>query len=191
MKLTEQQQSLFQFVKIAHGDQIRKYTGEPYWNHLYEVAEIVDRFDKTEGLIEVALCHDLFEDTTVDYASLLKCLSHLEYTDIESIFILRGVMALTDTMTHEAYPEMNRAGRKNFEAHRLGKIAAEYQTVKYADFIHNTKSIVMYDKGFAKKYLAEKRYTLNLMRMGNIELFIECYQLLVASELSLVIHEHI
>jgi GTP diphosphokinase / guanosine-3',5'-bis(diphosphate) 3'-diphosphatase len=31
------------FAKNAHFDQKRKYTGEPYWNHLHEVAMSVAR----------------------------------------------------------------------------------------------------------------------------------------------------
>lgn len=37
LQLNKQQSDLFDFVKKSHGDQKRKYTGEPYWNHLKNV----------------------------------------------------------------------------------------------------------------------------------------------------------
>lgn len=186
MTLTDQQQSLLEFVKQAHSGQVRKYTGEPYWTHPLAVAEVVSKYDDTPGLTEIALCHDLFEDTAIQREQLKAELIRLDYSQILRIFILNGVEALTDVMTSETYPFMNRAKRKDYEAHRLSKISGHFQTVKYADLIHNTSSIVENDKGFAKKYLNEKRQMLNLMRNGNMNLFIACYKSLVDAELLLL-----
>lgn len=182
MTLTIQQTALLEFVKSAHEGQIRKYTGEPYWTHPLAVAEIVSEYDDTPGLIEIALCHDLFEDTEVQRDELKAELMRLDYSTMLRIMILNGVEALTDVMTHERYPEMNRADRKDYEAHRLGKIYGNFQTVKYADLIHNTQSIVEHDRGFAVKYIKEKRQMLNRMRTGNMDLFIACYNSLVQAE---------
>lgn len=176
------QYELLQYVKQAHGDQVRKYTNEPYWNHLLNVADIVHNYDNQAGMIEIALCHDLFEDTSETYETLQAKLTELQYNTQDRIFILRGVEALTDKYTKDQFPYFNRKDRKEMEAHRLGKIGSEYQTVKYADMIDNTKSIIEHDISFAKKYVSEKRYMLNLMRNGNIDLFITCYQSLLEAE---------
>jgi len=40
-------QSASDFARNAHGDQPRKYTFEPYWNHLHEVATTLRRFGAT------------------------------------------------------------------------------------------------------------------------------------------------
>ncbi|MEO0828837.1 MAG: hypothetical protein AAFY03_00050 [Pseudomonadota bacterium] len=64
----------------------------------------------------------------------------------------------------------NRAARKAAEAQRLSQISPDAQTIKYADLISNTNSIVERDKGFAKVYLAEKDAILKVMRDGNPEL---------------------
>lgn len=62
---------------------------------------------------------------------------------------------------------MNRAERKRKEAIRLSYCNHEIQTIKYCDFIDNTSTIALYDKGFAKVYLAEKRYALSIMKSGD------------------------
>lgn len=183
MKLTSRQEMLLQFVKTSHGDQVRKYTCEPYWHHVVCVAEIVNEFCPDDfGLIEIAFCHDLFEDTSVTNDGLVKALQESGYEPVELLFITRGVLALTDVWTSDSHPYWNRSTRKSWEADRLGKIYKEYQSVKYADLIDNTRSIVEHDKGFAKKYLAEKRDILEVMRTGNLPLLIKCYNVLLDAE---------
>ncbi len=183
MIFTERQMKLLDFVKDAHAGQLRKYTFEPYWTHPYAVALLVSPYDDGENmLIEIALLHDVLEDTQVDSSGLNISVYDLGYTVLESARIVYGVKQLTDNFTKDAYPDLNRWERKAREAERLGKAPQSSQTVKYADLIHNTQSIVKHDKGFAKKYLAEKRYLLNLMRMGHLDLFMECYKTLVEAE---------
>ncbi|MEQ9266561.1 MAG: HD domain-containing protein [Balneolaceae bacterium] len=172
MKLTERQKELLQFVKDSHGDQKRKYTGEPYWNHVYSVAEIISEYD-IKG-IEIALCHDLFEDTDVQMPELLKFLTQSGYSNEEAQFIVNGVNDLTDIFTKENYPKLNRKDRKKLEAERLGKVNSLSQSVKYADLIDNTRSLSEHDKGFAKVYLSEKRQMLDQMRRGNCDLLLRC-----------------
>lgn len=176
--MTERQKKFLEFVIIYHGSQARKYTHEAYWHHCLEVANLVSEHDKTPLLWEVGLGHDLLEDTTCTsnllYATLLK----FEYSQREAGLITGGVISLTDVYTKERFPDLNRMSRKQKEAQRLGKIRSEFQSVKYADLISNTKSISEHDPGFAKVYLKEKRELLNEMRNGNIDLLIKCCSIL-------------
>lgn len=172
MKLSGKQQILLQYVKDSHVDQVRKYTGEPYWNHVYSVAKIIAEIEP-KG-IEIALCHDLFEDTEVQMPDLLRFLTHSGYSNEDALFIVSGVNDLTDVFTKENYPTLNRKERKRLEAERLGKVNELSQTVKYADLIDNTKSITEHDEGFAKVYLSEKRQILDQMRRGNFDLLERC-----------------
>lgn len=174
--LTERQEKLFEFVKSQHGDQKRKYTFEPYWNHLLSVAEIVTGYNDAEQdvSIEVALCHDLLEDTKCTPYELMRFLTKNGYTDPEPTFIVFAVKELTDRYTKENFPQLNRKQRKDLESIRLGKISELAQTVKYADLIDNTSSIVKHDLNFAKTYILEKIQILSEMRDGNILLFIKC-----------------
>jgi len=180
MILTEKQFLLFDFVSEKHGGQKRKYTGDPYTEHLLSVAETVFRYD--EDAVEIALCHDLFEDTNCDFNQLYKRMVEIGYDRRYAYETCTCVKELTDVFTHEAYPYLNRAKRKENEAKRLSTISSRSQTVKYADLIDNTSSIVQHDKGFAKTYLKEKERIIELMTNGNEELFRLCkYELVDAT----------
>lgn len=176
MNLNAPQTSLLDFVKECHATQKRKYTHEPYWHHVYAVAEIVSKYEPSG--IEIALCHDLLEDTDCTEDDLRQQLLKCGYNETKTTFILAGVIDLTDQFTHEAFPKLNRKARKQKEAERLGKISYIAQTVKYADLINNSESITQYDKGFAKVYLSEKEDILKLMTKGNQELFERCKEVL-------------
>ena len=173
--LTPRQQGLLKFVKDCHGDQKRKYTGEPYWHHVVEVAEIVSEYIKDWLVLEIALCHDLFEDTKCDRTALIMSLLGFGYGSHEASTIANGVFELTDEYTKENYPELNRQQRKLKEAERLSIIKPEVQSVKYADLISNTTSIVNHDTAFAKTYLQENKAILDCMIDGNIDLRTNCY----------------
>lgn len=173
--MTDQQKALLEFVKEQHGSQVRKYTNEPYWNHPVAVANMVSLYSNNHDYcVEIALCHDLLEDTACSQYKLYHTLRSLGYGNADSFHILKSVKELTDVYTSEKYPDMNRKERKQREAERLGKISVTAQNVKYADLIDNTKSIVEHDPKFAVKYLDEKVEVLNNMRAGNINLLIEC-----------------
>ena len=174
MKLTERQEKLLQFVKECHGDQVRKYTGEPYWNHMVRVASLVSHLDPEEMSIEVALCHDLFEDTECTLITLREFMVTIGYDMLESRLTCHGVKDLTDQYTAEAYPKDNRAERKAKECKRLSRITYTSQSVKYADMIDNSESITVSDKAFAKVYLSEKKEILRIMRNGDFDLYIQC-----------------
>ena len=172
MNLTDKQEKLFEYVTAKHGDQKRKYTGEPYVNHCMSVAKIVSEHE--DNCVEIALCHDLFEDTDCNFKGLYNQLLWIGYGRDESYDICTCVTELTDEFTHEKYPYHNRGKRKVLEAKRLGKISYRSQSVKYADLIDNTSSIVAHDTGFAKVYLKEKERVLENMRGGNKDLLNKC-----------------
>ena len=172
MTLTTQQLQLLDFVKLKHGDQVRKYTGDPYYTHLVNVAEIISQYEP--DCIEIALCHDLFEDTQCNFNQLYNAMIKIGYSRDYSYDVCTCVTELTDVFTHADYPYMNRKKRKLKEAERLGTVSYRSQSVKYADLIDNTKSIVEYDEGFAKLYLEEKQNILQVMTKGNQNLFYIC-----------------
>jgi len=175
MILTDRQEKLFEFVKECHKGQFRKYTGEPYHVHPYAVAELVSSYVQSEFTIEIALCHDLFEDTDCDRSMLLSVLTEkLGYELQDSRYICHHVEELTDVYTSEAYPDFNRDIRKGLEFIRLRDISSISQSVKYADLIDNTESIVDRDEKFAKVYLKEKEVLLQRMRDGDMYLFADC-----------------
>lgn len=172
MNFTERQKKLLEFAKKQHGDQLRKYSHEPYWRHLVSVAQLTQKY-VNDG-VEIALCHDLLEDTDCTATDLLDELKAIGYTATEAEAITKGVVELTDVFVKENYPQLNRRERKRREARRLGAISPLAQSVKYADLTDNISSIMYEDVDFGKVFVQEAIDILNHMRAGNIHLLIEC-----------------
>lgn len=155
-----------EFAHEAHDriKQVRKYSGEPYWVHTDAVAAIVAAVTgSTEDMVVAAHLHDLLEDVTPknpDY-------SEARIAELFGKPVLLMVKELTDVFTKEAYPQWNRAKRHTMENERLGTISTQSKTIKLADLIHNTSSIVANDAGFAKVYLKEKLALLGMLSDGD------------------------
>lgn len=164
--LTPQQDRLLQFVILMHGDQKRKYTGEPYWYHVVNVAYRADVVAGRLG-IEVALCHDLIEDTDCTKELLYHYLIAIGYFVFDAEDIVNNVDHLTDKFTPQSHPHLNRCERKQLEAERLWAIPVLAQNVKYCDLEDNTDSIVECDPEFSKIYLDEKLLMLQGMNQGD------------------------
>lgn len=189
MHLTSRLQQVMLFVQDKHSKQRRKYTNDPYFFHLYSVAEIVDSRTHNELLVAIALLHDLLEDTDCEQYDLAEHLARVgfatgEGNEIE--FILNGVVALTDKFTKRAYPEYNREQRKDMERQRLSEIGDTYQTVKLADLLNNTSSIAKYDPDFAKVYLFEKAKLLKIMKDGDFYLYAQCLEAIMKFDPALI-----
>lgn len=174
LELTERQWALFDYVKEMHGGQKRKYTGAPYYTHLLSVADRVEQYVQNGYETEIALCHDLIEDTVCSLADLSSKLMSLGYDVEEDVEILAGVDDLTDKYTHERYPNLNRAQRKELESLRIAASRPIAQTVKYADIIDNISSVAEHDPGFARVYAREIDSYLWTINKGNKELYAEC-----------------
>lgn len=160
--------SIIEFVTEKHKNQVRKYTGEPYINHLLSVASY---FEKYSVEWYIALCHDLLEDTDCTTDELINQLKKDKLIRNNIAEIYRGVKDLTDYYTKVNFPELNREERKSRECLRLSKISSSAMSVKYADLIDNLTSIAEYDKKFAMIYLQEKYEILKHCRQGDFNLY--------------------
>ncbi|MBY0561497.1 MAG: HD domain-containing protein [Hyphomicrobium sp.] len=149
------------FAAGAHAGvrQKRKYTGEPYIVHPREVADIVSEVTSNPYIVAAALLHDVLEDTGVTKA------------DLEAEF--GGIIAnLVDQVTDVSKPEDgNRAARKLKDRVHLSLASEEAQTIKLADLISNTRTIVAHDGDFAATYMLEKRQLLVVLGKGNVKLW--------------------
>jgi (p)ppGpp synthase/HD superfamily hydrolase len=145
------------YAMAAHASvkQVRKYTGEPYIVHPAEVAKIVAGVPgSTPDMVAAAWLHDV-EDTGCTY------------TDIHMAFGI-DIATLVGWLTDVSKPEDgNRAVRKAIDRAHTAEAPAEAQTIKLADLISNSKSIVQHDPAFAKTYLEEKRMMLEVMTKGD------------------------
>lgn len=150
-----------QFATLAHEKvgQRRKYTGEPYIVHPAEVVDLVRMVPHTEAMICAGWLHDVVEDTSVTLCEL------------ERIFDKEVVM-LVEMLTDVSTPQDgNRAARKALDRAHLAAASREAKTIKLADLISNSKSILQHDPAFARVYLEEKRLLLEVLKDGDSTLW--------------------
>lgn len=155
-----------EFADTAHGQQVRKYTGERYIGHPVRVMKMTHVYNNDICVHAAALLHDVLEDTQVTKYQMEKALfGVLDKEEVSKVVQL--VVELTDVYVTENYPGLNRRTRKEKEAERLSGVSPDAQTIKYADIIDNVKDIVRQDSDFAKVYVREAKKMLRVMVAGN------------------------
>jgi len=164
------------FATAAHAavGQVRKYTFEPYIIHPAQVADIVATTQYWNvNMISAAWLHDVVEDTKVTEDVLRE-----EFGD--------GVTDLVMWLTNVSKPsDGNRKTRKRKDRDHLAQAPAEAQTIKLADLISNTSTIVKYDPKFAKTYIPEKQELLEVLTKGDKQLWTRAYEMITDAKISM------
>lgn len=146
------------FMIAAHEaiQQKRKYSGEPYWKHPQAVALYVNQAEvRTEEMIAAAMLHDVVEDTGVTLETI---------NDLFGETVAKYVNGLTDVSKPE---DGNREFRKAMDRSWISIQCPEVKTIKLADLIHNSESILQHDRDFAKVYILEKEKLLTVLTEGD------------------------
>lgn len=144
-----------QFAERLHRGQVRKYTGDPYIVHPRAVRALVEQVPHTQAMLDAAVLHDTVEDTTATLDDILRGFGG-------------EVMALVSDLTDVSKPEDgNRAVRKEIDRQHTAQASAQSKTIKLADLIDNTHSIVLHDPNFAQVYLKEKALLLEVLKDGD------------------------
>lgn len=163
------------FATAAHGaiGQTRKYSGEPYINHPAAVVAILRGAGITdEATLAAAWLHDVVEDCPVALCEIGASFG----ADVETL-----VAALTDTPAGKG---LNRAARKALDCGRLARADARAQTIKVADMIDNTASIVERDPDFAVTYMREKAALVPRLTRANKALWTRAMKLVEDYEIN-------
>jgi len=148
-------QRAIEFATQAHAGQARKYTGEPYINHPIEVMQIVNTVTDDPEVLAAAILHDVVEDTPATIMNI-------------RIGFTPRVAELVSDLTDVSKPEDgNRAVRKELDRQHSAQASPEAQTIKLADLISNSKSIMEHDPRFAKVYMREKSALLEVLVQGH------------------------
>lgn len=163
-----------EFGKTAHKGQLRKYSNAPYFDHCVEVMELVKTVPHTEEMLIAALLHDTVEDTEITF------------NDIEREFGSR-VRDMVEGLTDISVPEDgNRKVRKAKDLEHSVMQSANVQTIKLADLISNSRSILgaaewnKEAKAFSKLYLQEKKALLEGLLLGDMTLRAQALSYLLA-----------
>lgn len=160
-------------IKLAtfgHRNQTRKYTGDPYIMHCIEVAGLLTSVNMGQEIVAAGMMHDLIEDTPLTYEDIRAATSGL-VADI--------VAEVTDVSKPK---DGNRAIRKAKDRDHLAQASIFGKTVKLADMISNTRSIMEHDLGFAKIYIPEKRAVMEVIVEGHPGLYQMANQLITDAE---------
>lgn len=175
VEMSENVARAYLFARNAHEGQLRKYTGQPYIVHPVEVMETVRSVGHTEDMLIAALLHDCVEDT--------EC----SFSDIEDVFGTE-VALLVGWLTDVSLAGMgNRAKRKEIDRKHTSKAPAAAKTIKLADLISNSKSILEHDKDFAKVYIKEKDLLLEVLTEGDPILYAQAKDIVEKAKLELEI----
>ncbi len=119
------------FAAKAHAGQKRKgAAGEPYIDHLIEVAELVARsgYDSDVDLIMACFLHDVVEDTSISQQEIARVFND----DVASL-----VMEATDDKT------LPKQARKARQVQTAPHKSARAQALKLADKISNLRAILV------------------------------------------------
>jgi (p)ppGpp synthase/HD superfamily hydrolase len=155
MKMETRLLMAIDLATTAHKGQLRKYTGEPYIVHPFAVAGLVRSVTDNDDMLIAALLHDVVEDTSVTLRTILGIFGET-------------VSGLVDELTDPSKPtDGNRRVRKGLDLLHTASASKEAKTIKLADLIDNTKTIVACDVNFARVYMAEKKKLLAVLTEGD------------------------
>jgi (p)ppGpp synthase/HD superfamily hydrolase len=170
------------FAAKAHDRQTRKYTGDPYIVHPVEVMGLIvahcrDPYYHRPEVLAAAVLHDVVEDTPVSLNRIEVEFGKEVRDYVEGLTDIYGA-GYRDEKGHR----LNRAERKAKEAWRLAQCGSIVQTIKCADLISNSRTIVEFDREFAKTYIPEKRAILSGLLRAESNLWMLAQVTLEASE---------
>lgn len=172
-RVAELIKSASDFAAEAHHGHLRKFTGEPYWNHLHEVATTLRQYGATPEVIAAGYLHDTLEDTKVTHRQLVNSFG---------TFITDLVVQVTDVSRPDSgntpESEGNRTLRKAIDRQFVAGASWKGQMIKCADMLSNTADIVQHAIGFARIYIPEKGLLINELdkvRKVNYPIWRACY----------------
>lgn len=152
-----------QFAAEKHDGQTRKDGVTPYITHTVGVAAITRQYGGDEAQEAAAHLHDTIEDCDCTFDELVDTFGH-------AIAIM--VQELTNTSKIDR-PDANRAQRKAMDCEKLKGVSDRTKLVKLADIYYNVNDLKGLDRGFAVKFLEEKRIQAGVVREGHEQLYVK------------------
>lgn len=146
-----------EFATLAHQriDHRRKYTRQPYEEHLRAVAELVATVSDDPEMLAAAWLHDIVEDTPVTLDTVEAEFGH-------------AVAGLVRDLSDISRPgDGNRAARKAIDRQHLAQASPRAKTIKLADLCDNARDIADADSRFARVFLAEMAALLEVLGEGD------------------------
>mgnify|MGYP001044759166 CR=1 FL=1 len=147
---------------------LRKYTKLPYIVHPGAVVSLVKTVPHTPQMVAAAWLHDTVEDCP---NVTFELIGYHFGTDVEEL-----VEMLTDVSVPS---DGNRATRKRIDREHSAKASPDGQTIKVADLIDNTTSIITYDSDFAIVFMREMAATMDVLTEADPKLMEQAHALVL------------
>ena len=156
MKLEEDVATIEDFAEkfgsIKHKGQMRKFSGEPYFEHPRRVAKIIQSFKKShklDKLISAAFLHDTLEDTNTTNRDLITLFGGL-------------VASLVKELTSEP-EEIAKVGKTEYLSKKMIDMSNWALVIKLADRLDNVSDLKTSSEKFrTKTILSTKEIISNL-----------------------------
>jgi (p)ppGpp synthase/HD superfamily hydrolase len=149
-----------EFAFHKHIKHVRKWSEQPYFVHLAEVAVLaLDiagglglSFSELDTVVQTAYLHDTIEDTDTVYS---------EVYEIAGPLVADAVQAMTDPPLSYG----NRAARKQAKCAQIAAGSLAAQIVCAADMMSNARSIAVEDPNFYLVFRKEKDALINSLTL--------------------------
>ena len=142
--------SAYRFSKKSHGEQMR-HSGDPYYSHPVQVAEILASLHMDVQSICTALLHDVLEDTEADYETL----SEMFGTEIADL--INGVTKLGKVELSNPDISMERRQAENFQKFVLAMSKdVRVLIVKLCDRLHNMRTLHYHPKPSSRERISRE-----------------------------------
>lgn len=149
--LTELEQKAWNFAQDAHKGASRKFSGDPYFEHVRKVFELVKKVDTRETLGAAALLHDVLEDCQQVTYDILVDNFGKEVAGI--VKELTSIDDLIDVM-----------GKAEYLLDKMATMSDDALTVKLCDRLQNLSDHFSASDKFRKKYYEETKYIVDSLK---------------------------
>lgn len=159
MKVDSLEHEAMTFARRNHAacGHVRRYTKHPYIVHPGAVVSLVKTVPHTKQMVAAAWLHDTVEDCPHVTLDLIRYNFGAGVSDL--------VEMLTDVSTLK---DGNRTVRKRIDREHTALASPPAQTIKAADLIDNSISIIKYDPNFAKIFMNEMVATVEVLTEADL-----------------------
>lgn len=155
--ITPLEKLAWEFAKQKHAGQIRKFTGQPYFDgHVQKVNGTVKLYTKDEATLIAALLHDVIEDCYENKWEGYKEIKELFGQEIANI-----VLELTsdkDTINHQY-----EGSKTKYLIYKMSNMSQKALTIKLSDRFNNIADAFTASEKFRNSYYRETRAISDVM----------------------------
>lgn len=157
--ITPKEKLAWEFAQRAHKDQVRKFTGEPYFDaHVQKVNGTLKLYTTDEATLIAALLHDVVEDC---YENKWEA-----YTDIKDLFGKEVADIVWELTSDEDEMKHKWGSKTNYLINKMLKMSDKAFTIKLSDRFNNIADAFTASERFRTNYYRETCAIVDAMKEG-------------------------